>query len=277
MAAWCAALVILGAAHVRAEEAPPPQFTRALAVTIKLGTEPQFEEFIRKYREAHDKVGTTAGWAAYSTILGPENRYLFASNFASFANLPTSGGPLVEAYGEAGAREVLALWRDSVLTSTSSTRVLRPDLSAVAEDTGDGPASHIYFELVTVRPGKNEAFEEWARRFSEATRKVMPGITYFGYEPLIGANNVYSFAAPVANPAEIDGWSMPLYERVERACGKRERDRLAALAEASVVSVENRLDVVRPDLARPTPAQDLHGGYGSPPRTRGGRPTRTAA
>jgi hypothetical protein len=252
-AAIAAASFLVCLSPARAQEAPP-QMVRALSVTVKLGMENQFEEFVRKYKEAHDKVGTAGAWNTYTTVLGPENAYVFGSDFTSWKDLPTSAGPLVEAFGQAEADRLLALWASSAETSTSGTWVLRPDLSSDPTAAEAVEAKYFYFQTVRVRTFQNDAFEEWCRRVAEANRKLLPGNPYWGYAPMIGGDNLYVFVVPVADLAQIDGWTDTIEDRVEQVFGKAEHDRVVALAAAAVESVSDRIDVPRPELSRMPPA-----------------------
>jgi hypothetical protein len=251
LAAW---VVLWGPASANAQEAPP-SLVRALTVTVKLGTEAQFEEFVAKFRAAHDKMGTSATWNAFQTVLGPENLYTFGSFFSSFKDLPTSAAPLVEAYGEAEAARVIALWAASAETSTSGVWIARPDLSVPAA-VGAAAPTHYYFEAVTVRPTNVDQFEAWAKAVTEANRKLYPNEPYTAYAPSIAGGGTYIFVAPVTDLARIDGWTETYDDRIERVFGKKERDRLVALLESSLVEVASRIDVARPDLARAPAAQN---------------------
>ena len=79
-------LAVMISFTANAEEAPPTGYS-VLSIEIKPGSQGQFEEFILKFKQAADHIGTVPTWYATSPGVGEDNVYSFASPFMSFGEL----------------------------------------------------------------------------------------------------------------------------------------------------------------------------------------------
>jgi hypothetical protein len=256
--------LVVGALVAAATAAPPlvaaqaaqPSMVWGASVVARAGKEAQLESFFRALREAHDRAGSTRYWNAFRVTIGQESRYLFSSpDFSSWGDMPETAhhGPILAEHAAPGTG---ALWDEAAEGIHSLVRVVRPDLSVLAPDQDPAPWTHMYFEYVTVGLGRNAAFEEVTLLMGEATRRAMPKATYFAYSPGVGTGNVYLFAAPVSDLAEMNDWGFDYHARIAGTLGREAADRWQATIEESVVGVTTMIARVRPDLARPIPAAD---------------------
>jgi hypothetical protein len=250
-----AAAATAAAPHVAAQAAQPSMVWGA-SVVARAGKEAQLESFFRALREAHDRAGSTRYWNAFRVTIGQETRYVFSSpGFSNWAEMPETAhhGLILAEHASPGTG---ALWDEAAEGIHSVVRVVRPDLSVVAPDQDSSTWTHMYFEYVTVGLGRNAAYEEAVLLLGEATRKTTPRVTYYTYSPGISTGNVYVFAAPVSDLAEMNDWDLNYHARIASTLGKEAADRWLEVIGETVVGVTTMLARVRPDLARPMPIAD---------------------
>ena len=91
-----------------------PQLSSVLTVEVKPGTNGQFEEFVRKFRDASEQSNSPQRWRTVSSVTGGEV-YTFTQRFGSFTALAEPGPELDAVYGEAGAARLLGLLQASAI------------------------------------------------------------------------------------------------------------------------------------------------------------------
>jgi hypothetical protein len=230
-----------------AEEAPPTGFS-IFSVEIKPGSQGQFEEFIVKFKQAADLVGTVPTWFASSPGVGQDNIYTFATPFKSFGELAEQRPILQEVYEAAEVTRLLALYQDAVVSTQTYLMHPRPDLSRSAPPR-ESPAEISLTVGITVNSGMVPEWEEYVKKLIEATDQTAKDAYWNAYAPGFGATP-RSFAVRILmNWVDLDIPNKPFPERLNEAFGKREGAKIFAAGEASVANIEYAIRRNRVDLS----------------------------
>ncbi len=112
---------------------------------------------------------------------------------------------------------------------------------AIAEEAGPRGFSVLNVE---VKQGGALAFEQAARRFKAASDKLNTP-TYFASSPGIGQDRMYTFANPFNSFTELSEQRNVLVE----AFGEEEAQKVFAMLQESVESVESFIAIPRPDMS----------------------------
>ena len=134
----CLILILLPAQAVLAQEqAPaPPRVIMAVDVEVKPDMTYQYEEYVRKLREAFQTKHPSVKWSTFALFAGVEGeRYSFVLSFDKWAGMDdlfATGGPdavLIEAFGQEEGQRIVAMGVECVKTSSTSFWLERADLS----------------------------------------------------------------------------------------------------------------------------------------------------
>lgn len=222
-----------------------------LAQTIRpeaLGT---FEDGVKKLAERAQKAREAWHWNAHQTAIGELGIFYFVSQAESWSEIGARG-PLppmvVRVLGEKEGAALLTDLRDCIASARQTVSVDRPDLSYPPDTNATAP-----FRVVTVarvRPGGQEAFEEFLRKLAEAIPKVDdPGRTQV-LQTLVGDLREYRIVRPIAGLADLDGQLAP-QDLLLKAFGPAEGSLLFRNGLQALEHVERRIVSHRPDLSNP--------------------------
>ena len=246
------ALVLTASCNTSAQE-PPEKFS-TITIEVKPGMDAVLEEVITKFRDAVEKTNGPQRWLAAQSMSGNPVYTINVpfDTWAEFGPPPSSGDPLVSAYGEEEARRILSLLRDAEAGATTTIYVARPDLSRPAPAAEATPVAVLYLD-VNVRLGMEQQFEDYAKKLIEATNATEPRAYWQMRERLFGLGNAAGYRAVVTFQqwSELDSPTKPLPQRLREHFGAEEGERVAAAGLAAIQGVNERLNRVRSDLARP--------------------------
>jgi hypothetical protein len=178
--------------------------------------------------------------------------YTFTRPFQTFAAFGEAGPDLAKAFGAAESGRLLGLLQASVTSESSSIYVYRPDLSR-PWPTLETPPEAVLFLDITVRGGKEEEFEGYVKKLMEAVNAKSPDQQWQMRQRLFGPGNAPVYRVVVVFPkwTALDRPPMPQPELLRQQFGAAEATRLEAIATDSIQGVNERLNRVRNDLARP--------------------------
>jgi len=248
-----------GGLSTLAEESAPTEVARpylvsVLTIEVKPGTQSLFENFVGKYKAAADKVKGVPSWFASSPGIGSNTTYTFAQPFGSFAELFQDRNILTEVYDEAEIADIMGMARASMVKSSSAVYMHRGDLSR-SFPASDKPPVITLFIGFRVREGKSAAFENYVKKIVEATDKVAPDLHWESYAGVFAADLDYGVRVPMWNAAELDTVPMGIQERLVKAFGKREGDRIYDAGQATIADQQNGISRVRTDLSHVNSAE----------------------
>ncbi len=247
---FCALCAILFFPIAMAAEGPT--WVTALQVRVHPGMGPQYEQLVRRFIEANDKLETDFYWSASSIQYGPAGSYTFARWHDSTATLQANPRNVIaEAFGEEAAREWAAGIAETLAESQTGVWMERPDLSLMPPE--DMVAVNLLFLQVVIEPFGNEAYEEYLQKSAEASRAIEPTGYYTAHAPVWGAENTYAFVTPLPNLGELGPPPSSVPERIIEHFGEREGKRLLDARLDLVVTQQSVLSNLRPDLSRPPP------------------------
>jgi hypothetical protein len=174
------------------------------------------------------------------------------ATWAEFGPPPAGGDPLFTAYGEDEARRILGLLESSVESTTTTVYVARPDLSRPPPESDATPVAVLYIDL-NVRLGMERQFEDYAKKVIEATNAVEPNAYWQMRQRMFGPGNAAGYRVVVIFQqwADLDVEPKPIPQRMEEHFGADEAARLEESGLASIQGINERLNRVREDLARP--------------------------
>jgi hypothetical protein len=246
------AVMVTASCGTSAQE-PPPKFS-SVAIEVRPGMNAQFEEVVRKFREAVEKTNGPQRWLASQSMSGNP---IYTINvpfdtWAAFGPPPASGDPLVAAFGQEEAGRILGLLRDAEESTTTTIYVARADLSRPPPDSDATPVAVLYVDL-NVRLGMEQQFEDYAKKVVEATNATAPTAYWQMRQRMFGPGNApgYRVVVTFQQWAELDTESKPIPQRMREHFGADEATRLEALGLAAIQGINERLNRVRNDLALP--------------------------
>ena len=232
---------------VNAEEAPPTGFS-IFSVEIKPASQGQFEEFIVKFKQAADHIGTVPTWFASSPGVGQDNTYTFATPFKSFGELAQQQAILQEVYDPAEVVRLLGLYQNAVVSTQTYLVHPRPDLSRSAPPR-EGPAEISLTLSITVNAGMVPAYEDYVKKLIEATDQTAKDAYWNTYAPGIGAApRTYGVRIP-QNWVDLDTPNKPFSERLNEAFGERKGARILDDGQATIANIEYAIRRNRADLS----------------------------
>ncbi|HEY7673238.1 MAG TPA: hypothetical protein VIC71_13570 [Gammaproteobacteria bacterium] len=245
--------VMLTASCGTAAQEPPPKFS-SVTIEVKPGMNGQLEEVFAKFRDAVEQTNGPQRWLTSQSMSG-NAIYTVNVPFATFAEFgppPADGDPMVKAYGEDEARRILDLLEDSVESITTTIYVGRPDLSRPPPESDTTPVAVLYIDL-TVRLGMEQPFEDYVKQIIEATNATAPTAYWAMRQRMFGPGNTAGYRVVVTFQqwADLDAEPKPIPQRMEEHFGAEEGARLMTAGLGAVQGINERLNRVRSDLARP--------------------------
>jgi hypothetical protein len=216
----------------------------------------QFEDYIKKIREAADETGAPQNWAAFQVTLGKEGPlYRFALPFAKWGERDQWGSPrgmLVQAFGEQEGMQIFNQGTGAVISTTVRVWEL------VTEGSGEVPTTvelaphydvmirHVKPEMIAEYLGllrrfksaydaqdKNPQVTRWVLRFGERS-----GTTFRRAQPLENFAQYDTFNARAVIADHFGADAQMIFDRLNRV----------------VLKTERFISTHRPDLSRATTA-----------------------
>jgi len=227
------------------------QFQQVVEVRVRAGHEVQFENFIKRVRDAADKAGAPQSWAAFQVTVGKAGPlYRIALPFEKWSERDQWGDPrglLVEAHG---AEEGMKLYTEG------TSAVMRTTVRVWAM-VGDTPAPsvaslapHYDVWIRTVKRDQLAEYQGLLRRFESAYASMdeNPNVTRWTLVYGEGNGNTFRRTQPIANFAQNDAFD------ARAVIGKQfgpDAPLLFDRLNSMVVESERFISTHRPDLSRP--------------------------
>jgi hypothetical protein len=245
--------VMLTASCGTSAQEPPEKFS-SVTIEVRPGMNGQFEEVVRKFRDAAEQTNGPQRWLASQSMSG-NPIYTINVPFATWAEFgppPSSGDPLVAAYGQEEAGRILGLLRDAEASNSTTIYVARADLSRPPPDSDATPVAVLYIDL-NVRLGMEQQFEDYVKKIIEATNATAPNASWQMRERLYGPGNAAGYRVVVTFQqwADLDVQAKPIPQRLQEHFGAEEGARVTEAGLAAIQGINERVNRVRSDLARP--------------------------
>jgi len=236
-------LLLNSAISVSAAEAAGPMGFNVLTIEVKPGTQAVFEQFVVKYKEAADKIGTIPSFFASSPGVGDNTIYTFVTPFNSFADLSSQQQVLQKVYEPEEVAKLLSMFSDSVVASSSATYHPRSDLSKPAAVAIEAPEVVMAVSVV-VHPGMAADFETWIAKLKSASENQ----NWLAYSRSFGAGPEYAFRIP-GNWSDFDTPAGSPQARILAKFGAMEGAKINAQGAAAMASISQTLTRTRADLS----------------------------
>jgi hypothetical protein len=246
------AVMLTASCGTQAQE--PPQKFSTVTIEVKPGMNDQFEEVVRKFRDAVEQTNGPQRWLASQSMSG-NPIYTINVPFATWAEFgppPANPNPLVAAYGEEEAGRILGMLRDAEEGSTTTIYTARSDLSRPPPESDATPVAVLYIDL-NVRLGMEQQFETYAKQVIEATNATAPNAYWQMRQRTFGPGIAAGYRVVVTYPqwADLDVEPKPIPQRLQEHFGAEQAARMAEAGLASIQGINERVNRVRSDLARP--------------------------
>jgi hypothetical protein len=241
---FAVALFSLNSTVVLAEESPPT----GIAITVYQvapGMEASFEEVSAKFKAAADKIGSRP-YAGYSTVIGNDGQYAFASPFNSFAEFKDQRNPLQEVYEGEELASIEKMYQESTTSTDSYVIIPRPDLG-VAPPEFESPPEILLLIEVTVKSGMGQQYQTFLKKLAEATKAVSPDLYYNAFQPGFGSGPIWRFGITM-NWADLDTQGKTIPQRLMEHFGDRNGGKINEEGQEAVESVKFTVSRIRPDL-----------------------------
>jgi quinol monooxygenase YgiN len=228
-------------------------------VQVKPDKRAQFDAISKKIAAAN-RQNKGDSWVAFETVYGEGNTVLFVSTRQSYADIETAQGAfaaaMVKSYGQAGMQKLFEEFGNCVVSSHSTVRRRRWDLStnAPADAAGQaklvGETRWIRMIRVYVRPGQGPRFEEQLKAIKVAVEKNNPKSVSFVSQSAAGdRGTIYYISQLRSSMAGFDGGAT-LQEMMSEDAYK---NYLKVVAEI-VTTTEVSINTVLPELSSPPAA-----------------------
>ena len=189
------------------------QFQQMIEVQVKPGHEIGYENYIKKIKEAADKIGSPMSWSTFYVAVGKAgSTYRISLLFDKWGDRDAWQGPrqvLVEAFGEQEGSKVYSEGASHVASSSSRLWQVIDDGTANPQARGAVPAP---FYEVTIRWVKPEMVAEYRgllRRFKSAYEAAEgnPSVTRWVLRFGSGENRTFRRTHPFDSWGDRDGWN----------------------------------------------------------------------
>ena len=230
--------LMLAAASFGAEGGAPQRW---LVTTYEPepGMQMQHEMLARRYVAAADAIDWERPWFVSATILSDTPRYVVAIPVDSMAMFGTQPNILAEAEGPDAMAEVLEIASETYEHVSSGMAVHRPDLG-IAPPERDGPPVGYWSIRVKVKPGGEQAYQDYLRAIVEASDEQYWNLFQGGF----GSAGWWVANIPVWDWADLDQPPGPgIAARLREQFGDRRGGRI--YADGSALIEEMHVDLMR--------------------------------
>lgn len=231
------------------------QFIEVLTVTVKSGSAPEYEAYVKRIVAGADRIGA-AGPATVHAFQagrgGTPNTYFFVFPFNKseeldgFVPVPQI---LSRAYGDAEAGRIMRSGTTAVEHFESTVYRLLEGLSTNPRPFDPSSASHVLLVRTVVEPAMSAEYERFLARLKSAQEQASDPFVTVRRVSILGPSHVYLAASFFSKFAELD--RRPAPAAVLRSVYGEAEGR--ALSEQSLRAVRKREVMVlnfRPDLSR---------------------------
>lgn len=183
------------------------QFQQVVEIRVRGGHEVQFEDFIKKLKEAADKTGAQQSWAAFQVTVGKAGPlYRIALPFEKWSERDQWGNPrgmLVEAFGAEEGTKLYTEGTSAVMRTTVRIWGMVGDTPAPAVGN---LAPHYDVWIREVKRDMVGEYEGLLRRFKSAYASMdeNPNVTRWRLLYGEGNGNTFRRTQPIANFAQND-------------------------------------------------------------------------
>ena len=216
-----------------------------LTVSVKAGTEPQFEQVVKAFRDASEKQGIKSYWRASQSVSG-DPVYRFRFPMSSWGSLMNPEADFVKAYGEAEAARLMGLLSESVVSSRTAFYEQRANISNPPTNLSKPPEALVVIDF-TLNPGTGAQFRELTMKAKEASVAVRPNDYFVAATPSFGASGPQTILI-LPSMSDLDKRTPGVGQVITQHFGEQEGARINALAAQSVASITTTLFRTRPDL-----------------------------
>lgn len=236
-------------------QTPPPQFIDMLTVTVKPGSAPEYEAFVKKIIAGADKIGLPAPAIVHGFQMargGAGNTYVFVFPFNQFEELDGFGPVpqiLSRAYGEPEAGRIMRSGLSAEERFDSAVYTLLDGLSTRPTAFDPSKTGYVLLVRTEVEPALSAEYERFLSRLKSAQEQASDPFSSIRRVSVIGPQHVYITASFFNKFAELDRRPAPPVT-LRNVYGEAEG---RALTETSLRAVRKREIMVlqyRPDLSR---------------------------
>ena len=220
-------------------------------IQVRSGANVQFEEYIKKIKEAAEKTGARQYWSASQlTFGGPGNTYFIGLQFDKWGEMDGWGAVpqiLEEAYGEEEAAKILRSGRMAVESSETTISRLMEDLSYNLKAMA--PAPMIRVRISEIKRDMQQDYRVFIAKVNEAMEKAGDQRPAIRRLSTLGPSAVYTSATPFEKWSEWDDRG-DFWQMMEKAHGPTETRRLQDTLTKCVEKSTLFTVTMRPDLSR---------------------------
>lgn len=242
---WFSALLLASAIGASAQAQDNVTIVQELTASVKAGTEAQFEEVVKAFRDAAQEQGIESYWRASQSLSG-DPVYRFNFPMSSWGDLMNPEPDFIKAFGEDEAARLMALLSESVVSSYSAFYEQHSSMSHAPMNL-DGPPEALVYIQFTLNPGTAPQFRELTMKAAEASGAVRPNDYFVAALPGFGAPGPRTILI-LPSMSDLDTPAPGIAQVIAQHFGQEEGTRINGLAAESIASIATTLFRTRPDL-----------------------------
>ncbi len=229
------------------------QFQQMIEFQVKPGHEIGYENYIKKIKEAAEKIGSPMSWSTFYVAVGkPGSTYRISLRFDKWGDRDAwQGGRqiLIEAFGEQEGSKVYSEGGSHTASVSSRIWEMIDDGTANPQAPGAGPSPFYEVTIRWVKPEMVAEYQGLLRRFKSAyegderNASVTRWVLRFGS----GENRTFRRTQPFDSWGDRDGWDAR--EVISKHFGP-DAPLLFDRLNAAVWKSEHFVSAYRPDLSR---------------------------
>jgi hypothetical protein len=208
---------------------------------------------IQRLAEAARKQKEPFTWGAFQTLFGEQQGgFAYVSIAENFEALGKRGGvpELAARVLGADAPRFLEEVGGSLVSSSLTISIDRPDLSYLPRPLAPGQMKAAAVVRTEVRPGMRESYEDLLRKLSEAIPKVGDPSQVIIRQTIVGNVSEYVSIRPLRDLAELDA-QRPPDQLLTQAFGASEGGLIFRNGGAAIEHIERSVVGHRPELSNP--------------------------
>ena len=230
----------------------PLEYLEVVTVSVKPGTVPQFENYIKKIVEAANKVGVAETWVTNQIELGrPANTYIVTLQFDKWAERDAwTPYPeyLAKAFGDAEAAKIMRTGEATIQSLDTMVLQTLPELSVNLEGAGEN--AFYWVRRDQVKPSMVQEYRIFISKVKEAEDQVGDGRTRARRVSTVGPVWTYSTAIGFDKWSERDLSGPTFMEMMNKTHGEAETAKLLETVRRCITSSDIFIVRMRPDLSR---------------------------
>jgi hypothetical protein len=226
-----------------------PKLLRITKYEMKPGHSMEYASLVRQVRE---KIGDADyHWIAASPMTGPGDRMNLIGFYDSYAQIEQTMAVAMKAMSP--MMQSVDFQRgvaESVMGTNAMIARYREDLSYHPEKFDVANATCWDITMFKLKPGAGMEFNEFQRESIELHKRANVDEYWAAYEVDYGVSNpTIIYVTPMKSLAELDKDASAAHKQ---AFNESVRRRFAQAAQNDIVSVENTVLMVRPELSKPS-------------------------